>query len=100
MRPDDGCFRMTAEQFLQLHQRKGLLIWSREWSIDVVMEDYRQADFSGEIHDPVQGRIRQTRGLTWNFRRDELLVNREFTDTGEHSWKCLQHTADVIDRIH
>ena len=91
---------MPLEDRLHLRQvdRFGVLL--RERHVDVVVKNDHQADLAGEVEDAIERGIGEAGGFTGDLRRDELLVDAELADAGEHARKGPQHAADVIGGVH
>ena len=92
-----GCRRNSSRSCAHLVR---LLARLRERHVDVVVHDHDEPDLAGEVEDPIERRVGEARGLAGDLRRDELLVDRELADAGEHAREGQQHAADVIGRVH
>ena len=100
MSPNDRRFRVAREYVPHLiveERRPGAL---GEGNIDVAMEDDRHPDFTGEVENPVQCGIEESRRIAGDFSRHEFLMDAEFADAAEHSRIHLKHPADMIDGVH
>ena len=64
------------------------------------MEYDHQTNFGSEIEYAIESRVLKTCDFAGDFRRHELFVNRELADASKHTWKSLQHSANVIRGIH
>jgi hypothetical protein len=110
MRPRPVCaqiivgIRMALEEGLYLVEvgRLGVRFRYRacERNVDIVVKDDNEAYFSREIEDTIKRRVPKAGDFARNLRSHEFLVNNEFTNAREHARERVEHSADMIRRIH
>ncbi len=91
---------MPAQEGFHLREVDRLGIRFRERHVDVVVEDHDQPGLGGELEDAIEGGVGKARRFSGDLRGDELLVDAELADPGEHAGKRFQHAANVVDAIH
>ena len=64
------------------------------------MDQDHKSGLCGKIKNSVESRVLKTGGFSRDLRGHELLVNRELSDSREHTGKCLEHAPDVVRRVH
>jgi hypothetical protein len=79
--------RVPPEQRAELGRLVGILPGLRERHVHVVVEDDDEPGLAREVQDPVEGGIDEAGRLARDLRGDELLVDRELADPGEHAGK-------------
>ena len=100
VRPDHRSLRMAPEQVFHLREVDRLGAFLRERNIDVVVQEDDEPHLTREFEDAVERRVREARGVAGDLGRDELLVNRELADAGEHAGERLEHAANVVGGVH
>jgi hypothetical protein len=95
---DAFAWRLRSAFIWFRYTRLGVLL--RERHVDVVVDDHDEARFRGEVEDAIERGVCEAGSLAGDLGRDELLVDAELADAGEHAGERLQNPANVIDAVH